>query len=51
MGVEICIWLLRMYRYKLKQERLQPPRPPSLAQETRNTPQTSHATEDGHILA
>lgn len=29
MGVEFCIWLWRMYRFKRKQERLQPPNSPS----------------------
>lgn len=42
MGVEFCIWLWRMYRFKQKQERLQPPKLPSPAQELRGIPQKAN---------
>ena len=48
MGVEFCIWLWRMYRFKQKQERLRPPKATVLAQLP--IPQKSHAVEDTQLV-
>jgi len=46
MGVEFCIWIWRMYRFKRKQERLQLRNAKSPAQELSGIPQKSNADRD-----
>lgn len=49
MGVEFCIWLWRMYRFKRKQERLRPPKPPSPTLASCGVPQKSNAAKDAQL--
>jgi len=46
MGVEFCIWLWRMYRFKQKQDRLQAK---LSAQELSGIPQKSNANGDAQL--
>jgi hypothetical protein len=46
MGVEFCIWLWRMYRFKQKQERLQLRQAKLQAQLPSGIAQKSHAVKD-----